>query len=511
MFVAFLCLYLLSARGSPPFSDSVPMWEAAVNLVRHGTVAISVRWPVNAPIGRNGHLYPVAALLAVLIHTPGALLYTALSALAPARAASFVVMTSQLGPLFVGALTPALLFRLLRQLDYDRHAAAWATLLAGAGTSVWVYAHCPYSEIVQTACFTAFLGALLGAGRSLDRTVLLRVGFMFGLLVNTKNVYVACLPGALVFLWAQHRARPRALVAALAWAALGATPGFAALAIYNAVRWSSPFSSGYEAVMGGFWSQNIVWGLWGQLFSPGKSVLLYSPPLVLALFGVRRLVARRRPVAIAIALTVGPIVLVYSRYLFWSGDWAWGPRYLVFALPVLVIPVAELLAEPPPLRRALRFAMPAVLATGMAVQALGCLIRWDDFMAVAEQAQWAWLGQPDRRGTPLAPYTCFSCFEEVYGTEWLPPMQPILGHLWLLRHRIAGDDWRVAASDAAWRRYTSLTLDIRETYDQGGIDWWLLGVPPGRRLPAAVAISSLLALAIPRRIWRNALWPQAPS
>jgi hypothetical protein len=481
------------------------MWEAAQNLVRHGTLTIDQRWPVNVPPGRNGHFYPVAALLAVLVHVPGAFIYTLLSRWTPDRSAAFAMLTSQLGPLCAGALTPALLFRLVRRQGYDRRAAAWAALLTGAGTSIWVYARCPYSEIVQAVCFTAFLDALLEAGRSLKARSLLWLGLMFGLLINTKNIYALCVPGAFIFLWMRHRTQPRALVTALGWVSLGAAPGFVALGLYNFVRWSSPFSSGYETITTGFWTHNVLWGLWGQFFSPGKSVFLYSPPVLLALFGVRRLIARRPAVALAIALTVGPLVLVYARYMFWAGDWSWGPRYLVFALPALTLPVAELLSDPLPLRRMIRVALPAVLAGGIAVQVLGCTIRWDDYMEIARQAQQAWLGRPDRGGTPLAPYACYSCFEEVYGIEWLPPMQPILGHLWLLRHRIAGDGWREAEADAAWKRYTSLTLDIHQTYEQGGVDWWLMNVQSGRRIPAIIIIMSLLALGIPRKVWRRTL------
>ncbi len=506
MFVTFVCLYLFSASASGPFGDAAPMWEAAQNLVRHGTVAIGERWPVNAPVGRNGHYYPVSALLAILVHVPGALLHAALAAAVPERAQVFTVITSQLGPILVGALTPALLYRLVRgRLGHGRRAAAWTALLLGAGTSLWVYARCPYSEIVQAAAFLVFFAALLGAGETCGRGTFLRLGLAFGLLINAKNVYAVCLPGALVFLWARHRAQPRALAGALGWGAAGTLPGLLALAAYNLCRWGSPFASGYEAVTGGFWTHNPLWGLWGLLLSPGKSLFLFSPPLLLALAGLPRLVARRRPVALALALTVGPVLLVYTRYLFWSGDWGWGPRYLVFALPVLMIPAAELLGEPASFGRGLRVALGAALAAGIAVQALGCAVRWDAFIDVAREAQRAWLGRPDPRGNVLAPYECFSCFEEVYAVQWLPPMQPIAGHWWLLRHYAADDDWRTAAADAPWTRYTSLPLDISDSYGQAGVDWWLAAVPRGRRLPATIVIFSLLALATPRRAWRRAL------
>ena len=506
VFVGFLCLYLLTIGRTPPLGDAIPMWETAESLVRHGSLAIATRWPINAPLGRGGHYYPVAALLACLIHVPGAMLQVIFSAAAPARAAQLSVLTSQLGPAVLGAATPALLFRLLLQAGYSRRQAAWTALLLGLGTSVWVYAHRPYSEAVQTFCFVLFLGTLLRAADTPTRGGFLRLGLAVGLLINSKNVYFACLPGALIFLWLRLRGRPRDLRGGLIWAAVGLLPGVAALAAYNFVRWGSIANSGYGAVTEGAWRESVFFGLWGQLLSPGRSLFLFSPPLIFGLFGIRRLVKNRPAVAQAIALTVFPLVLVYAHYLFWSGDWGWGPRYLVFALPALIIPVAELI-EPTPTagRRWRRLGLGGALVAGLAVQILGMAFYWDDFIAISRRVQYEWLGHPDLRGSLMAPYPCFSCFDELYSVQWLPSTQPIEGHAWLLRHKLAHDDWQTAQRDAPWARYTSLSLNIREPYDYAAIDWWLLFAPRGRRF-ALVALSGLFFLTlIPLRLWAATL------
>ncbi len=513
VFVAFLCLYLLSSGRSTPFGDAVPMWQSAQNLVRHGTFAIDGPWPLNAPPGPDGRFYPVAALLAVLVHVPGAALAAALAALAPGRGAEFVAVTSRLGPLVLGAAVPALFFRMLLRLGYERRQAAWATLLLGVATSIWVYARSSYSEIAQTACFLLFFSALLEAARSPARGSLVRWGLAAGLLVNTKNIYLACLPGALAFLVWQIRGRAgwRPL---LAWAGLGLAPGVAAFGWYGWARWGSVLATGYGGVTLGFWRENPLAGLWGLLLSPGKSLFLFSPPLIVALFGLRRFLARRRDVGWAMALTVGPILLIYSRYLFWSGDWCWGPRYLAFALPVLLLPSAELFGQPMPSTqsrgRVGKMAVWAALLAGAAIQIIGNAFAWDDFVLISHQAQLQWLGVPDSRGTVLAPEPCFSCFEDLYPLQWLPPMQPIAGGWWLLRHKIARSDWKAAEADAPWKRYTSLQLNIETSYDRAQIDWWLLGTSPDLR-PVAIASMLFLLLAIPFRPWIGALRGQKPD
>jgi len=506
VFVGFLCLYVLTATRTVPFGDATPMWEAARNLVQHGSFAISQPWPVNSPVGRGGHYYPVAALLACLVHVPGALLQSLLERVAPAGARSTIAFTSQLAPLALGALLPTLSFGMYRRLGYERRQVAVMTLLLGAGTSVLVYAHRPYSEIVQAVCFVFFFDALLRAEREPTPRALLRLGLAAGLLLNAKNVYVACFPGGCLLVGARWRGQRDVLRRGLAWASAGFLPGLLAFLAYNQLRWGSPLASGYGgAVTAGFWRENILVGLWGQLLSPGKSVLLYSPPLLLALLGARRFVARRRAVAAAVALTVGPIVLIYARYIFWSGDWAWGPRYLLFALPVSMLPIAEWMSpqesqRPAARGRAGRIALVAAGAAGLFVQLLGTAFDWSDFTKISMDAQHAWLGRPDVSGTPTAPAPCFSCFEHLYPLQWLPPMQPIRGQWWLLRHKLAGDDWRAAEADAPWKVYTSLTLNIRDSYDAAALDWWLAMPTEHGRWPL-VLVAILLVLAIPIRPW----------
>ena len=509
VFLGFLCLYLVTAGRSLPFGDARPMWMAAQSLVRHGTFAITMRWPVNAPPGSGGLFYPVAALLPVLVHVPGALLQAGIAAIAPARAPFVEAGTSQIAPLFLGALVPALYFRLLRQLGYARRAVAWTTLMLGLGTSVWVYAHRPYSEIVQVVCFLLFFGSLLRCLDAPTRRALLQLGLAASLLINSKNIYFVCLPGAALLVVAAARRRADLRLAQLMWGAVGFAPGLLAFALYNLVRWGSPFRSGYEAVTTNFWTESVFTGLWGPLFSLGKSIFLFSPPLILALFGWPALVRRRPRVAWVSLATVAPVLLVYSHYLFWSGDWGWGARYWVFALPILLLPLAELF-EPGRLGRRLKVATASVLMAGVAVQVLGTAFVWDDFINISRNAQHAWLGTPDTKGTVLAPYTCHSCFEEVYPIQWLPSMQPIAGHWWLLRHKAAGHDWRTAEADAPWKRYTSLTADIQEPYEAAGIDWWPFGVGAGEH--PIIFVVALLALGvIPIRPWVTELKEPGPE
>jgi hypothetical protein len=104
-------------------------------------------------------------------------------------------------------------------------------------------------------------------------------------LVNAKLIFLLSLPGALGFaLWQLGRHRPRPeLLKLVGWAVLGFLPGFVVVPAYNHARTGSITGTGYGmAGAGRVFAENPLVGLWGLLFSPGKSVFLYCPPLVAA-------------------------------------------------------------------------------------------------------------------------------------------------------------------------------------------------------------------------------------
>jgi hypothetical protein len=82
---------------------------------------------------------------------------------------------------------------------------------------------------------------------------------------------------------------------------------------------------------------NPLAGFLTILLSPGKGIFFYSPPLLLALWGLRRLFQRSPELGVAIVAPGMMIVLFISGIAFAGGDWCWGPRYLVVLLPLLAL------------------------------------------------------------------------------------------------------------------------------------------------------------------------------
>ena len=111
----------------------------------------------------------------------------------------------------------------------------------------------------------------------------------------------------------------------------------------NWYRFGSPFTSGYgqwEAEKH-FLSGNVARGLMGFMVDPRKSVFLYFPPLLFALFAFRSFLRRYAYDGTFIVFVAVGYLLLNSQFINWGGDWCFGPRYLLFMLPILSLPMLK--------------------------------------------------------------------------------------------------------------------------------------------------------------------------
>ncbi len=93
------------------------------------------------------------------------------------------------------------------------------------------------------------------------------------------------------------------------------------------------------------WSTLFHEGFLGALFKPEKSIFLFDPLIVLAIllliFLWKRLAPEVRAYSVASMLLLFAYISLYARYAYWSGDFAWGDRYVSTA-----VELAALLAVP---------------------------------------------------------------------------------------------------------------------------------------------------------------------
>ncbi len=95
------------------------------------------------------------------------------------------------------------------------------------------------------------------------------------------------------------------------------------------------------------WSTPFHAGVFGPLFRPEKSIFLFDPLLLLAIVLLallwKRLTPEVRAYGAASLLLLLAYICFYARYTYWSGDFAWGDRYVSTAVELATLVAVPLL------------------------------------------------------------------------------------------------------------------------------------------------------------------------
>jgi hypothetical protein len=223
-----------------------------------------------------------------------------------------------------------------------------AALVYGLATAAFPYSKALFQH--QVSAMGAFVGFYL-----LWRVVregaapwrLTAAGGLFGLAAVSEYPVVLFL--AAIFLWALLETPDRWQLQRVVW---GALPLLLLFAAYNLAIFDTPLPVGYryhveyhDVHARGFMGigQPTWAGIYGVTLSPYRGLFFLSPVLALALHGLVLLWrdGRDRRTAALLAAIAAGFILYVGSYAYWSGGDAIGPRFLVPAIPFLILPLAR--------------------------------------------------------------------------------------------------------------------------------------------------------------------------
>lgn len=237
----------------------------------------------------------------------------------------------------------ALFFLILRRLGVSLLNSLLATFSVALGTLLLPYSGYFFSEPFTTLVLMAAVYEV--SGKQLHSKNALIAGLLLAFAVwirPTMGLAAALFAVALLV-----RNRWSGLRQAIIVFAVPAVAGLGYL-LWNKMLFGSAVEFGYPgaAEMGkqlnSFHTPFYV-GLYGFLFSPGKSIFLYLPPMLLAIAGTLKLWKRDRAIAsLAVGLPV-TYLLFYMSYTQWEGGYCPGPRYLLPFLCVTCLALGPLL------------------------------------------------------------------------------------------------------------------------------------------------------------------------
>jgi hypothetical protein len=242
--------------------------------------------------------------------------------------------------------------------------AAFVVLAGALGTNALVYATHIFGVVPCGICLFASFALTRRARLETERSKGLWRAALAGTLASLAFVFdpLGLFAIAVLGLHVVIGARGRVLRGALF--ALGALGPLGLWMAYNRACFGGVLETGINHLADAGWAAEYAKGwhgfnpptseaLFGMWLSAKRGMLFLSPFLVLAIPGWVRLVRQRETRADALASVgvVAAVTLFASMTIDWLGGWAVGERYLVPAVPFLLVGVAAALRPPSPGRR----------------------------------------------------------------------------------------------------------------------------------------------------------------
>lgn len=129
----------------------------------------------------------------------------------------------------------------------------------------------------------------------------------------------------------------------------------------------------------------IFEAIYGQLLSPGRSIFIYSPALLLILIFWHKIKRNVRPELIIFLLLTISYIILYAKQIsyepdtqkgigYWTGELSWGPRYLLPLIPFGMLLVGHIFQQLK-IKAKILIVYP-LLAIGLFVEILGITIPY---------------------------------------------------------------------------------------------------------------------------------------
>jgi len=207
-------------------------------------------------------------------------------------------------------------------------------------------------------------------------------------------------------------------------------------------------------------------GIYGLLFSSGKSFFLYAP-LTILIFSSLSAFGKTHKAELYLFMGLFIMNLVFfAKFVAWAGDGSWGSRYLIPVLPFVILPIGVLLQSSRIVKR---------VAIGLAV--FGFIIQIGGLSI--------YLGNYIREIGEY-PYTKeFNDPEFLYKSHFIPNYSPIVGHWEMIVRNIpvnlSSERPRFAITNTERRIPLSeeTQSNLRYTLDFWFMYAWYAGIRPG--------------------------------
>jgi hypothetical protein len=239
------------------------------------------------------------------------------------------------------AITATTFFGVLRMgFTLNIVPAFLATLCMATATYFWGHSRILFDGVLCTTLLTLSFFFILKYRQS-SNWVHLALCFIFlGFGFVTRIVMIFPIMASFVYL--STISRTSQIVKRLSIAALILLPFVSWQLYYNYLRTGIFYKSSVQVCCpeNNALDGNLLIGIAGLLFSPGKSLFVYIPLLTLSLILFKKFYREHRKEALYISILAILWFFLHSKLRSWYGATGLGPRHFITVMPIILIPFA---------------------------------------------------------------------------------------------------------------------------------------------------------------------------
>jgi hypothetical protein len=370
LFLFFISIYWLTSSDIMLYDTdaSIARYEVTKSIVERFDLSIPEGIGFKGNDGREYSWYGLGqSLLAVPFYIIGKTIGTPESA---------VSMMNQV----IGAAVPVVVFLFALSLGYSRRVCLFVSVIYGLGTMAWPLTKQPFDHTLET--FFVLLAVFFMYYYNVNKKgfYLLLSGFSVGFAFITRPTAILVVPPLFVLMLYYSLKRfdfkisTGIVIKNIALFSVALLPFISLSLWYNYYRFGSVFETGFSLIgqhtrIDFFTGTPLLTGLSGFLISPGKGFFYYSPVALLFFFSIKSFIKKYPGLGISFILIILSYLLFLSKNIYWHGDWAWGPRYLLALTPIFIIPIAEIFSSDNWFKKKLRkVALYSILILSLLIQ-----------------------------------------------------------------------------------------------------------------------------------------------
>lgn len=218
-----------------------------------------------------------------------------------------------------------------------------ATLCLALTTYFWTYSRNLFDGVLCATLLTSSFFLILRYRQTNNQRYLLVCFICLGFGFITRTSMILVILGSVAYLVSLYRSSLAIRFKELSLVIFTLAPFLLWQSWYNYLRTGffhkSPVQSAVYAASNSL-DGNIFEGVTGLLFSPGKSLFVYVPLLILSVFLFKKFYTEYRQEAVYIAAITLLWLFLHSKLRSWYGASGWGPRHFITILPIIFLPFA---------------------------------------------------------------------------------------------------------------------------------------------------------------------------